>query len=520
MGIKLFGLCLGVLFVLSQSDAVGEKKDEFDALSNIMFASQNDENELQEGIMKPAELLEVSSNDSSLDKKGNISITYPSSESTLRGSNSKKELQNVEHSSSTKGEDDKGKSSIQIEIPSSDGSRYIMKSPQVILPQEKHISDNSYQIQNNFSPSSPSSEVEKLKFENAKLRLQLENADLKSKLAVSEQKILGMRLQSLRSPFPTQYDANPNIGMLSSSVTTNGGTMPVQMMYPQARQTATNQQQQTQSQPSSRGVPQIQSAQQQIRQSQQYQQQEQRLQYPHMRFKELRSTMKENEKAPVVGWDPVQHPTDPYFQALGQANMARLGLGYHPMNSAFNPLYGPGGGAATPQALTSEPTIRGTNVYESQYPGYNPAAVTLPLDVTGGQSGITIMDQIMDKTPKAAVLSVGTPGNVRLPPVAPPVPPRPAMGTPPPPVSEIINTPDVLPAPTPPTSPSSMRRFPTQYDTGVNVPPNVSPLGRRGKAEMAETFMPGEAPVQASPAQPLSRSATMRIDQRPAPVPL
>jgi hypothetical protein len=222
-----------------------------------------------------------------------------------------------------------------------------------------------------------------------------------------------------------------------------------------------------------------------------------------------------------TGYSVVMHPNDPYFQALGQANMAQAGMGYHPMNSPLNPLYGPGGGAATPQALSSQPTIRGTMAYASQYPGYNPAAVQVP-GAASSAAAAPLATQLMDKSPGAAALSYGLPGNVRLPPVPPPVPPRPSMGTPPPPISQVIDTPDVLPAPVPPVAPQDAkfgaRRFPTQYDAGVGLPPGTEPrTSQSGGAMSVQMMYPGEAPVQATPAQPLSRAATMRADQHPNP---
>lgn len=92
-------------------------------------------------------------------------------------------------------------------------------------------------------------------------------------------------------------------------------------------------------------------------------------------------------------------------------------------------------------------------------------------------------------TPKAGPGSIG-------PLTPPPQPPTPGMAPPPPPAAQVLDTPDVLPQPTPPTSPEDthfgMKRYPSQDDAGMPHNPSTSPMSSAEESPEGGNMMVNE----------------------------
>jgi len=109
--------------------------------------------------------------------------------------------------------------------------------------------------------------------------------------------------------------------------------------------------------------------------------------------------------------------------------------------------------------------------------------------------------------PGASVNGWGHPfGN--LPPMPPGSRSYQEAPAPPPPLEE-IDTPDILSAPTPPVSPTQLRRFTTQDDTGRGMTPSTGSIASGGSMSVQMLSMPGTAGTQADPSAPLSKAETM-----------
>lgn len=404
------------------------------------------------------------------------------------------------------------------------GDRYssLPETELLQVAEDSHMNIKKSHINNSsFTTTKTTSEIEKVKAENRELKLQVENADLKRKIA----EFSNMRFSRIKDSFPTQMDVGNSPTYNPKPTLDTGGVMPIEIFRPNPSTSSPTINNDTAQQRILGMQQEINNLQKEI-EKQQFGQ-EQPMQFKEIRFNSnpvnnspdniqpimtnkmrfLRSGSSLNEQNV---WEPTKNPDSPYLQALGQANMAATGLGYHPMNSRFNPLYGPGNGAATPQAISTDRPIRGTMLTTSQYPNYYPTA--------GNEiqkEGVLPYRFVQNKSPQPTELRYGVASTIRRQPIPAAVPPRPGMGPAPPPISRVFNTPDVLPQPIPPTSPHEARSYVTQYDAGVNIPPGLSVASSRNvnmpKPGSLGVYYPGEAPFQES----LSRSSTMRLDQQP-----